>query len=205
MSEFEKLIEQFRAFPGVGRRQAERFAHHITRQDIATVKALSSSLLKARESAHFCKQCQRLVFDTNSEGFCSICSSPTRDASMLMVLEKDADLNHIERAGVYNGLYFVLGGVLPMRKDAGDNSVRIHKLMKLLEDSKLEIKELILALSLTPEGEFTSDFVAEKLSSLKKDTLNISVLGRGLSVGSELEYSDRETIRQALDSRKSTS
>lgn len=205
MNEFEKLIEQFRAFPGVGRRQAERFAHHITRQDITTVKALAASLLGTRESAHFCKQCQRLVFDTNSDGLCSICASQARDSSTLMVLEKDADLNHVERAGVYNGLYFVLGGVLPMRKDANDSSVRIHELVRQLEDPKSEVRELILALSLTPEGEYTSGFVAEKLSNLKKDSLNITVLGRGLSVGSELEYSDRETLRQALSSRKSAS
>jgi recombination protein RecR len=206
MNEFEKLAEQFRAFPGVGRRQAERFAHFIIRQKADSVEALASLLLMTKKSAHFCTLCGRLVFSTTEENLCSICASPHRDSSLLMIIEKDADLNHIERSGVYNGLYFVLGGVLPMRSEGAESNVRISELEQRLKDATDDFKEVILALSLTPEGEFTSSFLLKKLSDIRsgKNVIPITVLGRGLSVGSELEYSDRETLRHALESRRRT-
>ncbi|MEX0909719.1 MAG: toprim domain-containing protein [Candidatus Paceibacterota bacterium] len=205
MNEFEKLVEEFRAFPGVGRRQAERFAHFITRQKTDSVESLAELLVSTRKAAHFCAACGRLVFKTTDENLCSICSSPNRDFSLLMIVEKDADLNHIERSGVYNGLYFVLGGVLPMRSDTVESSIRIPELEKRLKSNSESFSEVILALSLTPEGEFTSDFLSKKINDTQKqeNTTKVTLLGRGLSVGSELEYSDRETLRQALRSRRS--
>lgn len=204
MNDFEKLVEHFRTFPGVGRRQAERFAHFITRQNMTSVETLRSLLLKTKESARFCTECQRLTFEVGEAGMCSICSSPNRDHSLLMVLEKDADLSHIERSGVYNGLYFVLGGVLPMRSDAVESLIRLPELEKLLLRLGARLTEVVLALSLTPEGEYTSDFLKKNIAdTLPKEThAKITVLGRGLSVGSELEYSDRETLRHALNSRQ---
>lgn len=204
MNEFEKLVEHFRTFPGVGRRQAERFAHFITRQDIASIETLRSLLLKTKETARFCTECQRLTFATDEKGVCSICSSPNRDHSLLMVLEKDADLSHVERSGVYNGLYFVLGGVLPMRSDVVESLIRLPELQKVLLRLKTDLTEVVLALSLTPEGEYTSDFLKKSIGNSLPTESNtkITVLGRGLSVGSELEYSDRETLRHALNSRQ---
>jgi len=204
MNEFEKLVEQFRTFPGVGRRQAERFAHFITRQDIGSVETLRVLLLKTKETAKFCAACQRLTFEIDEKELCSICSSPNRDHSLLMVVEKDADLNHIERSGVYNGLYFVLGGVLPMRSEVVESAIRLSELEKLLLHLKPHLVEAVLALGLTPEGEYTSDFLKKSIAGTlsKESQAKITVLGRGLSVGSELEYSDRETLRHALNSRQ---
>lgn len=204
MNEFEKLVEHFRTFPGVGRRQAERFAHFITRQDVASVETLRSLLLKTKETARFCTECQRLTFAVDDKGACTICSSPNRDHSLLMVVEKDADLSHVERSGVYNGLYFVLGGVLPMRADTVESAIRLPELEKILLRLKNNLTEVVLALSLTPEGEYTSDFLKRTVANiLTSDSgAKITVLGRGLSVGSELEYSDRETLRHALNSRQ---
>jgi recombination protein RecR len=204
MNEFEKLVEEFRGFPGVGRRQAERFAHYIIRQKVGSVETLASLLLSTKKSAEFCVLCGRLVFGTNKENLCSICSSPNRDSSLLMIVEKDADLNHIERSGVYGGLYFVLGGVLSMRSDVVEGSLRIPELEKHIKASWANFSEIILALSLTPEGEFTSNYLYKKIEKFGSDegVLKVTLLGRGLSVGSELEYSDRETLRHAFQSRK---
>ncbi|MEX0933299.1 MAG: toprim domain-containing protein [Candidatus Paceibacterota bacterium] len=204
MNEFEKLVEQFRTFPGVGRRQAERFAHFITRQENESVETLRSLLLKTKENARFCVTCQRLTFEVDQAGLCSICSSQNRDHSLLMIVEKDADLNHIERSGVYLGLYFVLGGVLPMRSDTVESAIHLPELEKILTDRSTGLTEIVLALSLTPEGEYTSDFLKKSVSEAltDKSQTKITVLGRGLSVGSELEYSDRETLRHALSSRQ---
>jgi len=202
MNEFDKLVEQFRTFPGIGRRQAERFAHFITRQSTSSVKKLSATLLSTKQSAHFCKRCERLTFDVLENNLCSICSSQSRDTGVLMVVEKDVDLNHIEASRIYNGHYFVLGGVLPMHDEEVSSFIRVSEFEKVLTFYlKSGLSEVILALSLTPEGEYTSDFLMKKIKNTN-EALSVTLLGRGLSVGSELEYSDKETLRYALSSRK---
>lgn len=203
MSEFEKLIETFRSFPGVGRRQAERFAHFLARQDKTFIGDFSSSLLSVKETARFCARCHRLFFEPGTSALCRICSSLDRDRSLLMILEKDADLNHVERLGVYNGLYFVLGGVLPMR-DENPGVIRMSELEATLKDAAKEgLVEIVLALGLTPEGDYTTHFLTKRIREIMRGAApKVTVLGRGLSVGSELEYSDKETLRHALGSRK---
>jgi recombination protein RecR len=120
-----------------------------------------------------------------------------------MILEKDADLNHIERSGIYNGLYFVLGGTLPMRDDSPE-TIRIHELAATLKEAaKGGLSEVVLALGLTPEGDYTTHFLVKRIRKIIPSAIvKVTVLGRGLSVGSELEYSDKETLRHALGSRK---
>lgn len=204
MNEFEKLTELFRKLPGVGMRQAQRFAHFVVRQNPSYARELSRSLEATKSSAKFCSRCKRLAFNLDEEGLCSICSSPNRNHSIILVVEKDADLDHIERAQVFEGMYFVLGGTLPMRDENAKEFIRSDELEKVLS-FYLEhgLEEVILGLSLTPEGEYTSEFLAKKISELSKgQDIKISALGRGLSVGSELEYSDRETLRYALGTRK---
>ncbi|MDZ7726159.1 MAG: toprim domain-containing protein [Candidatus Campbellbacteria bacterium] len=204
MSEFEKLTELFRKFPGIGIRQAQRFSHFIVRQDDSYVRELVTSLEKTKSAARFCSRCQKLSFSVNNENVCSICSSAHRDQTVIMVVEKDADLDHIEQSGVYNGQYFVLGGVLATRQGSRKESIRLVEMEETLKfylDKGLE--EIVLALSLTPEGENTNDYLSKKIRSFKGGKkLKISTLGRGLSVGSELEYSDKDTLRYALSSRK---
>jgi recombination protein RecR len=118
-----------------------------------------------------------------------------------MLVEKDQDLAALERAGTYRGRYFVLGGVLTL---TGKGAIREKELLKTLEKRiKNGLQEVVLALSATSEGEHTSDRIRELLARFR-DTLRISTLGRGLSTGSELEYSDAETLRAALSNRKET-
>lgn len=207
MNEFEKLVSLFRKLPGIGTRQAQRFAHYVVRQNNNFAKELALALEAAKDSAGFCARCYRLIFNekqNDTDGLCSICSSPTRDQSTIMIVEKDADLNHLEKTGLFDGVYFVLGGVLPMQEEKSESFIRLKQLKETLgfyldED----LKEVVLGLSLTPEGEFTGQYLTKEIEALSTNKqVKISSLGRGLSVGSELEYSDTETLRYALNSRK---
>lgn len=185
-------------------RQAQRFAHFVVRQNDSYARELAETLTIAKGSAKFCSRCRRLSFGLSAEGLCSICASPDRDHSIILVVEKDADLDHIERARVFDGVYFVLGGVLPMRDEDPSEFIRIVELEETLKFyMEHGLEEVVLGLSMTPEGEYTSEFVDKKVRSLAfEEEVKISMLGRGLSVGSELEYSDRETLRYALRSRE---
>lgn len=204
MNDFEKLTELFKKLPGVGTRQAQRFAHFVVRQDGGYAKEFSEAIKAAKGSSKFCLRCRRLAFGLDDSGLCGICSSPNRDKSILLIVEKDADLDHIERAHIFEGVYFVLGGVLPMRDDDAASFIRLKELEDTLKPYLEQgLEEVILGLSLTPEGEYTSNFLDKKIRSLAfEQEVKISMLGRGLSVGSELEYSDKETLRYALGSRK---
>lgn len=121
-----------------------------------------------------------------------------------MIVEKDVDLEKIERTGLYNGLYFVLGGVMPLRAERSEDSIQLEELRKAVSRSLKEgLTEIILALNFTPESEYTLDYVKKALEPLIKDAnVTISLLGRGLSLGSELEYADKETLKNAFENRK---
>ncbi|MFA6969609.1 MAG: toprim domain-containing protein, partial [Candidatus Paceibacterota bacterium] len=132
---------------------------------------------------------------------CNYCSDTRRDNTQLMLVEKDQDLAAIERAGTYKGRYFVLGGVLTL---TGKGAIREKELLRAVESHfKNGLTEVVLACSATSEGEHTADHVRELLLPYR-DHVKISALGRGLATGSELEYSDAETLRAALTNRKET-
>jgi recombination protein RecR len=132
---------------------------------------------------------------------CNLCADPARDDSELLVVEKDQDLLAVERAGTYKGRYFVLGGVLTL---SGKGVIREREFMRAVAaKEKKGLKELILALSATSEGENTADHLRQLLLP-HRDRLRITTLGRGLSTGAELEYSDAETLSGALQNRKET-
>lgn len=145
-----------------------------------------------------CPECLRF-FNGTSATVCNYCTDPRRDTAILMLIEKDQDLAAVERAGTYKGNYFVLGGVLTL---SGKGAIREKELLKIVEKRlKKDLKEIVLALSATSEGEHTADHVRQLLAPFR-DTIKISTLGRGLATGSELEYSDAETLRAALSNRK---
>ncbi len=150
-------------------------------------------------------------FNGSSASICNYCSDKTRDDTQLILVEKDQDLAAVERAGTYRGRYFVLGGVLTL---TGKGIIREKELLRRVEKhlqknlpaeggSASGRKEIVLALSATSEGEHTADRVRELLMP-SRDHLKVSELGRGLATGSELEYSDPETLRAALTNRKET-
>ena len=192
----DKLIESFLKFPGIGPRQAKRFAYFLAGQDAGFLKNLSELILEIKKEIKQCGSCFRFFESTTVVDSCQICSNSTRDKNLLMIVEKDVDLENIEKAGIYNGRYFVLGGVLSLLNNHA-GKLRFKELFeKAQEENPLEI---ILALSATPEGENTTLYIEKILEPLK---IKITCLGRGLSTGTELEYSDKETIKSALESRK---
>ncbi len=205
MSPIDRLSALFEKFPGIGPRQARRFVQYLlvispaVRQDLAEqVRTLGTQTAQ-------CKKCYRW-FDKGQEGptlkslgvkvgpYCPICMDEHREKSMLFVVEKDADIDNVERSN-YKGLYFVLGGIIPLAAEEPEKHIRMRELIKRAESDKPA--EIILGLSATTEGDHTREILAEKLHGLSK----ISSLGRGLSTGSELEYADPETIGQALANR----
>lgn len=198
MDKIDDLSSAFARLPGIGPRQGKRFVYYLL-SATASERARFAELIKSLdENVHKCSECMR-YFNETGAGQCDYCTVSSRDNAILMLVEKDQDLSAVERAGTYKGRYFVLGGVLTL---TGRGSVREKDLIKIVEQRiKKGLREIVLALSATSEGEHTADHVRLLLSKYR-DKIKISTLGRGLATGSELEYSDAETLRAALASRK---
>jgi recombination protein RecR len=206
----DELSRAFERFPGIGPRQARRFVYHllaVTESDRSRIADLIKNL---SVDVKQCAECMR--FWSGSGTVCNYCSeTAARDDSILMVVEKDQDLLAVERANAYRGRYFVLGGVLTL---SGKGAIRERELVARVEarmkettiegaPTKAALREVVLALSATSEGEHTADRIREILTPLREH-LKLTVLGRGLSTGTELEYSDAETLSGALQNRKET-
>lgn len=204
MSDLDKLVSIFEKFPGVGGRQAKRFAFHILTLPDADTKELARLIASIRLTVVECQSCHRFFSTSNHETLCSICSSSNRDHSRLLVVERDSDIQAIERAGVYNGLYFVLGGTVPLLNNNDTNKLRAGALKATVETRIKEsmLTEVILGFAVNPDGENTGRFVESIIGPLLSSVEGkVSHLGRGLSTGSELEYADAETIKSALNNR----
>ncbi len=201
---FEKLIEYFLKFPGIGPRQAKRFGYFLAGTDKKFAEELAKLILEIKKNVIQCQSCWSF-FESAAErtsNNCSICANLNRDTLLLMVIEKDVDLENIEKSGVYNGKYFVLGGAISLADGAKkQNHLRFKELFDKVQ--KEMPKEIILATSATIEGENTARYIEKILEPVnKKFHLKITRLGRGLSTGTELEYIDSETMSNALKSRK---
>lgn len=206
MSPIERLTELFQRFPGIGPRQAQRFVFHLLKENPEYIDSLSSLIRDVRSSVRECDRCFRFFAKKNGESTCTICTDTTRDASLLMIVERDADIAPIERGKAYSGLYFVLGGTIPLLDQEYAARTRGPALKAIIEKRLTEgLEEVILAFSVNPDGENTGRYVEAQLAPwTEAGTLKISTLGRGLSTGSELEYVDAETIKNALRNRTSS-
>jgi recombination protein RecR len=195
----EELSSAFARFPGIGPRQARRFVYYLL-ATASSERAKMAELISALGTdVRQCPDCMR--FSNGTGPLCSYCADTTRDDSVLMLVEKDQDLASVERAGTYKGRYFVLGGVLTL---SGKGAIREKELKRSVEKRLAKgLKEIVLALSATSEGEHTIDHVKDVLSPFRTQ-VRMSVLGRGLATGSELEYADKETVLGALQNRKET-
>ncbi len=204
MNDLDKLITLFESFPGVGARQAKRFAFHVLTMADGDVAELARLIANIKGSVVECESCHRFFSNNGGvQNLCSICSSQNRERDRLLVVERDSDVQAIERAGVYKGLYFVFGGTVPLLRSADNERLRGGALKATVE-TRLEhgLSEIILGFSINPDGENTARFVESILApTLKETSVKISHLGRGLSTGSELEYADAETIKNALKNR----
>ncbi len=206
MDHIEELARALARFPGIGPRQGKRFVYYLLSAPVDERKRLTELIATLGKDVRQCPECLRF-YNGGTAIICNYCSDTKRDDSLLMIVEKDQDLSAVERAGTYRGRYFVLGGVLTL---SGKGAIREKELLKTIErrliprEGRLtSLKEVVLALSATSEGEHTTDRVRELLAP-HRDHLKISELGRGLATGSELEYSDAETLRAALTNRKET-
>jgi recombination protein RecR len=200
MDHIDELASALSRFPGIGPRQAKRFVFYLLATPTTERTKLAELISSLGKNVRQCPDCLRF-HNGNSEVICNYCSDKTRDDTQLMLIEKDQDLAAVERAGTYHGHYFVLGGVLTL---TGKGAIREKELVRTIEKRlKNNLKEIVLALSATSEGEYTIDRIHELLAPYR-DQLKLSELGRGLATGSELEYSDAETLRAALSNRKET-
>lgn len=216
MDNIEKLAEYFKKFPGIGPKQARRFVYHILSRDKTYIKSFIEQLTRTREDATVCSSCLRIYIPKfkNQTSLCEICGDNNRDKAIRMIVSKEADLEAIEKSKSYNGLYFVIGGNINMLESDFHSNPRILALEKLAEKAKNSFKEnsdvgkvneFILSFSINPEGQHTLEIIKSILQPYSKDALTeifkITHPARGLSSGSELEYSDSETIREALKNR----
>jgi recombination protein RecR len=203
MNPIDRLTEHFKEFPGIGERQAKRFVYFLLHKNPGYVKELGDKILDLKNTIHQCPSCF-LFFQSKQDQLCDVCSNIKTDKTSLLIVEKDADYENIKRSKNYNGMYFILGGLVPIVNKDTPNYVRIKELTHNIENQSKQngLKEVIIALSLNPQGEHTDMYLREILSPLRNNyNFNIVSLGRGLSTGTELEYSDSETIKNALRNR----
>lgn len=196
MNSIDKLTEIFSRFPGIGPRQARRFVYALLAR-MSTTDELVHALEELKHGVAQCQMCYRF-FPQNGSGLklCSICSDTSRDASLLMIVPRDTDLDAVEKSRSFKGLYFVLGGSLPILEKEPERRIRINELRARVKHDIGTLREIILAMNANTEGENTADFLRAELRPLTQATF--SELGRGLSTGAELEYADPETLKNAL-------
>lgn len=188
----ERAVESFSQLPGVGRKTALRLVLHLLRQSTEDVDSFADTITRVKHDVKYCKVCHN-ISDTD---VCSICSDPRRDASVVCVVENIQDVMAIENTQQFHGLYHVLGGIISPMDGIGPNDLEIESLVKRVEEG--EVKEIILALASTMEGDTTNFYISRKL---KDKQVKLSVIARGISVGDELEYTDEVTLGRSILNR----
>ena len=189
---FQSLIAHFSALPSVGPKMAERIVLYLFKQDPEKLQHFAESL----EELPRLKSCTRCFHIAESE-LCDICANGRREATTLCVVEEPLDVIAIERIGIYNGLYHVLGGLLESGKNDNSGNLRINELLHRVSDEG--IKEVILATNPTTEGDLTALYLKKKLEPL---TVKTTRIGRGLATGGDIEYADEQTLSAALTNRR---
>lgn len=193
----ENLIKQFSQLPGVGRKTAERYVFYLLKQNPNQTKLFSKHLLELFDGLKICSKCLSL----SEQDPCSICVDNKRKDNLICVIANFQDLQAIENTKLYEGKYFILGGLINSIEGIGPNKLNVKNLVKEinLKLKKYSSLEIILALSPTIEGETTSLYLQKILHNRK---IKISKLARGLSTGTSLEYADQNTLADALKFRK---
>ena len=210
MDSLNKLIERVREFPGIGPRQARRFAYFLLTKNPSYLEELAHLVTDIKKTIRLCNSCYRFYSIGNkspnsakndsTSNVCPICLDPSREKNLLMVVARDVDFEAIEKSSIYRGLYFILGGTVPYLEKNPETRIRLRELVKAVETR--DLSEIILSLNANPEGEHTTEIIRASLKDLaEKKQIKITILGRGLSTGSELEYTDTDTIMNALRNR----
>ena len=189
----EKAVSEFAKFPGIGRKTALRLVLWMLRQEETEVEQFSETILRMKQEIKYCHVCHN-ISDSDT---CPICGDPRRDAQTICVVENIQDVMAIENTMQYKGLYHVLGGVISPMDGMGPSDIEIDSLVSRVSEGN--VKEVILALSPTMEGDTTNFFIYRKLAPYSD--VKISIIARGISVGNELEYTDEITLGRSILNR----
>ena len=189
----DQLITALRCLPGVGHKSAQRMAYHLLQHDRQGGVRLAQTLVAAMHEVRHCARCHTF----SSEPLCATCADPTRDPSLLCIVETPADQAALERTGSYKGLFFVLTGRLSPLDGHGVKDIGLSQLLSRIDEG--EVQEVVLATNFTAEGEVTAHVVGEQL---RTRGVRVTRLARGVPVGSELEYVDLGTIAHAFMDRR---
>ena len=190
---FERAVDEFSKLPGVGRKSALRLVLHLLRLDVGAVDGFASAVSQLRHEVNYCRVCHNISDDE----VCQICASPSRDRTLICVVENIRDVMAVEATNQYHGLYHVLGGVISPLDGIGPADLEIQSLVERVAHGG--VAEVILALSSTMEGDTTNFYISRKLSQYEGTKL--SVLARGLSVNDELQYTDEVTLGRSIVNR----
>lgn len=204
-----KAVDQFASLPGIGRKTALRLVLHLLRQPEQDVEVFTSALTSLKQDVHYCRICHTV----SDQEICPICQAHSRDKHTVCVVENVQDVMSIENTGQYHGLYHVLGGVISPMDGVGPSDLEIDSLVARIEPEK--IREVILALPTTMEGDTTNFYIYRRLqnhmaqsytilndsSQSNPDLLKISQIARGVAIGNELEYTDEITLGRSIINR----
>lgn len=189
----EDAVNQFSSLPGIGRRTALRLALHMLSLPEENVDKFASAFVDLKKKVHFCPVCNMI----SDDGSCPVCSDPKRDRSVVCVVESLRDVLSIENTGQFNGLYHILGGIISPIDGVGPDDIHIRELTERLGDGS--IKEVVLALSTSMEGETTSYFIYKQISRFP---VVVSAIARGVGFGDDLEYTDELTLGRSIANRQ---
>ena len=198
MDPLSVLVEKFVRFPGIGPRQAGRFVQFLLRSSPQYRRELANAIL-GLSSTRRCTSCMR--FHTGEDDTCAICSSPERDPSLLALVASDTDLDALEKSGAFRGTYFVVGGTISLATERASILRERELLDSIPKRIDQGLREIILAFPANPEGDYTASVLRSIIMGGFPGVV-VSMLGRGLSTGSELEYADPDTLKSALSGRR---
>lgn len=188
----EDAVNELSRLPGIGKKTALRLTLHLLKKENAVSEALGNAIIKMRNKIMFCSKCHNI----SDLEICEICSNPKREKEIVCVVEDIRDVMAIENTGQFNGVYHILGGIISPMDGIGPNDLNIESLINRVMET--EIKEVIMALSTTIEGDTTNFYVFKKLKDLEVD---ITTIARGIAIGDELEYADEITLGRSILNR----
>jgi len=187
-------VNEISKLPGIGKKTALRLVLHLVKENKSKTFMLTEALNKMRENIRFCKTC----YNISDEEECSICKSHRRDRGLLCVVEESKDVMAIENTSQFSGVYHVLGGIISPMNGVGPSDLKIDSLIDRIAKAQGEVKEIILALSRTMEGDTTAFYINRRL---KEYPVKVTTIARGVSVGGDLEYTDEITLGRSITGR----
>jgi recombination protein RecR len=188
----EEAVNEFSKLPGVGKRTALRYVLHLMKQNSAEVNQFGNAFIKLRNELRYCEKCHNV----SDKPLCEVCVNPHRDHTLVCVVEDIRDVMAIENTQQYRGAYHVLGGIISPMDGVGPSDLNIETLVQKANAG--EVKEVIMALSTTMEGDTTNFYIYKRL---KEFNLTVTTIARGISIGDELEYADEVTLGRSIVNR----